>query len=868
VTRPPRFARWLTATLAPPAQRDELLGDLAELWQIHLSARPGGRRAYWRHALSLIWWARRTAVASAAGPAPGGGRRTSRVAHDLRYAWRLARRQPVFTAVAVATLALGIAAATAIFTICDRVLLQPLPYGEPDRIVVLDNVPFGFTTRGMSVPRFIAENSALSAVGLYAPGGLNLGDPDTPMRIPAAAVTNGFFAAMGSHPLVGRTMTADEDRDGTAVAILSFALWQHRFGADPSVVGRQVRLNSRAFTIVGVMPRGFSFPAEAMVWVPVGADPQITGAAIAPVMIARLAPGVGTAQAADALARGEAAQRAPDPGDERPVVTPLHEELVGGSRPHLLLLAVLVALLLAATSANVAGLLLARLRVRQRELSLRAALGASRGRLAAQMAVECAAMAAAGAALGLMLAFWILRAFEAAAPTFAPHVNLSSPGVDVLAVAIGVTAASTLLFGIGPAVAVLRRPPAELLREGAAATRRTRWFGRSLVVVQIALALVLLAGTSATLGVLIRLSRIDLGFENQRAIVFELTLPFSRYQTTAAVSDLLARLEASLGSIPGVAGVGTTDYAPGSAQTGIGMPVVDAREPVGEGRPTGSSSLLMATPGYFRAMGVRLIAGRAFTARDTDAGPKVAILSAAAARALASDPAAAVGRQIHDRFRRKAGPIEVVGVVADVRLRRRMTGTQSQIYVPTAQSTVRGSAAVVIDGSGDADATIAHARQILHGIDPDLPIYSVVRIADLRARFLATERVTVAMTAAFGALSLLLAAIGLYGLLAQIVSHRRREIGIRMALGADRRRLMRGVVGASLGYAALGCAAGGAALAGGLRAVTAIVPSFAMPSAGVLAVNVLVLIAACTLAAWQPARRASRVDPLIALRGD
>jgi hypothetical protein len=268
-------------------------------------------------------------------------------------------------------------------------------------------------------------------------------------------------------------------------------------------------------------------------------------------------------------------------------------------------------------------------------------------------------------------------------------------------------------------------------------------------------------------------------------------------------------------------------------------------------------------------MGIPVIAGRPFTDRDTAAATRVAILSATAARALAGDPTQAVGRQIHDRFRGKGNALEIVGVVADVRLRRRMmTGSQSQIYVPVEQSFVRGSAGVVLDAGGDPDDTIASARQLLRQIDPELPIYSVMRISDLRASFLATERVTVALTAAFGSLSLVLAAVGLYGLLAQIVAQRRREIGIRMALGADRGRLMRGVVGASLGYAALGCLLGGAALAAGLKTMTALVPSFELPTPGVLLVNVLVLLLAAALAAWPPARRASRVDPLVALRSE
>jgi predicted permease len=764
MTPPPRLGEWLTGALAPGRCRDEILGDLAELWHVHLCSRRRGRWLYWRHAISLLVWARRAPDHNPADPDPAPRRPGARLAQDLRYALRLARRQPGFTAVAVATLALGIAAATAIFTICDRVLIQPLPYADPDRIVVLHKVSFGFSARGMTVGRAAASSPALSAVGLYAPGGMNLGEADAPQRVNAAVVTHGFFQSLGAQPVAGRALTPDDDRDFARVAVLSFDLWRRRFHEDRAAIGREIRLNSQAFTVVGVMPRGFDFPADASVWVPIGSDGQVTGGALAPSVVARLAPDMTPAQAAEALTRAEGAAR-PGGDNDPAIVTSLKEELVGGARPNLLLLAALVGLLLAATSANVAGLLLSRLRVRQRELSLRSALGASRGRLVAQLTVESGAIAAAGAALGLVLTFWMLRAFEAAVPTFAAHVDLSHPGFDVFGVAGAVTALSTLIAGAGPALAVRKRAPADILRAGASTARSSRWFGQSLVVAQIALALVLLAGTSATLAVLARLGRVDLGFDNPRAIVFELTIPLSRYGSAAGVPALIAEIERGLRAIPGVSSVGVTDYAPGSAQTGIGMPIAAPGDPEPADGSRQTASLLIATPDYFRAMGIRMIAGRAFTERDVAAAPRVAILSESAARALAGEPARAIGRRVEDRFRPNAGGLEVVGVVADVRLRRRMTGTQAQLYQPVAQTFVRGSAGVAIDADGEVETVIARARDVLRRIDADLPIYSVLRLSDLRARYLATERVTVALTAAFGGLSIVLAAVGLYGLL-------------------------------------------------------------------------------------------------------
>jgi predicted permease len=869
VDREPWTVRWLVRWAAP-AHREELLGDLTELWHASLATRRGGRWRWGRHALSAIWWSRRQRAIGAApdGDPPPRGRWGRQLMQDTRYFLRMAVRQPAFTLLTIGTLGLGIAAATAVFTICSRVLIQPLPYTDPDRIVVLDNVGFGFTARGMTVARFVADLPELAAVGLYAPGGLNLGDADMPLRVPAAAVSHGFFPALGAAAALGRTTSIDDDLAFAPVAVISAGAWRRLFDADPAAPGRQLRLNSQAFTVIGVMPDGFSFPAGTDVWIPVGADQQLTGAAFAPMLVARLRHGVSEAQTVEALARAEAAQGRSSPDDDRPIVTPLKTELVGGTRPSLLFLTGLAGLLLAATSANVAGLLLARLRTRQRELLLRSALGASRGRLVRQVATECALLSAAGAAAGFGLAILIVRAFRASVPTFAPHVDLTRIDADMLAVGGGVTLAVALLFGAGPAAAVLRRPPAGVMREGASPSRGARWFGQTLVVVQIAAALVLLAGTGAALTAMVRLHRVPLGFDNARAIVFELTLPFSRYRNAAAVTALVEQIETALRRLPGVRAVGVTDYAPGSAQTGIGMRLLETHEPrdAEESRP--GASMLMATPGYFDAMGVRVIAGRRFTSADRAAAPRVAIVSEGAARSLTPDPAGAVGRRVQMRFGKPGESLEIVGVVADVRLRRQMTGTQTQIYLPVAQSFVRGSAGVVIDADGSEEQVIARARQVLTTIDPELPLYNVVRVADLRARFLATERVTLALGGAFGALALALAAIGLYGTLSQLVAQRRREIGIRLALGASRARLTGSVVWTSVRVAGLGCAAGVALTAGGAQMLAAAVPSFEAPGAGVMALDVLVLLAAAIAAAWLPARRAARVDPLVALRAE
>jgi predicted permease len=861
---PPRAASWLVRTLAPEPVRDEILGDLDELWQARLHQGRSSRLAYWRHVLSLLWWARRRE--RHVYRLPRGDASASHLLADIRFGVRLAARQPAFTLMIVATLSIGIAAATAIFTISHRVLLQPLPYPDPDRIVVLDNVGFAFTPTGMAVPRYVREVREIEAVGLYAIGGLNLGTEASPVRVTAAAVTSGFFGALGAAPSLGQPIAPAHDV-GERVVVLSQDLWRGQFAADPSIVGREIRLNSAAFTVVGVMPPGFTFPARTALWIPVGADSQITGAAFAPTMIARLQRGVTSAAAEQALVDAVARAGAP-PRSRRPSATELREELVGHLRPNLIFLVVLVGLLLGAACASVAGLMLSRLCIRRRELLLRAALGASGGRLLRQLVTESAAIAAVSATAGLLLAVWMIHAFAAAVPTFAPDVDLTSVRPDLFLLGTAVSLAAIVLFGLGPAVAARRTPVATILREGASPGRYARRTGQALVVAQIATSLVILAGASTTVALVLRLNRVDLGFHNGRALMFEVTLPFSRYSSASATEALLDAFETRLRQLPGVRAVGATSLTPGSPQIGVGMRLLrpNETEDATEGRP--SPALLMASPDFFRAMGIRLLAGRTFTAADSARSPRVAVVSASAARTLVKDPAQAVGLRVMDRFSRSPTDIEIVGVVDDVRLRRQMDGVQRQVYLPVAQSIFRGAAGIVVDAEGDDAAIVAIVRRTLRDIDPELPIYSVLRLEDVRARYVATERITLALTGLFSAVALLLAAVGLYGVLSQLVAQRRREIGIRMALGADATRLTLGVVRTSMTFAIVGGAIGIAIVLLGARTLAALLPSFAAPDPPMLAVDAAVLLVVAALASWEPARRAARVDPLIALRAD
>jgi predicted permease len=864
---------FVARSLVPAARRDELEGDLLELWTLR---RQRGRRALlfwcWRDIVSVAWHARRGAPPTdlpSRSPLPRQPLRgITDMLQDLRYTLRLIRRQPTFAVLVIATLALGIGASTAIFTICDRVIFRALPYPRDQELVSLEKISFSFANQQMRVSRAVVELPVFSAVGMYASGGLNLGDESMPIRLRAAAANAGFFDALAVPALYGRTFSADEDIHVAKVAIVSFEAWRRVFRSG-DLLGREIRLNSQPFTVIGVMPRGFAFPAETDVWILPASDRQMTGDAFAPKVLARTRPGVSLAQIADALARLDDARYAsrpaarPDPA----IVKPLRDELYGGVRPTAVFLAAGVGLLLTAMCANVGGLLLARLRIRERELVLRLAIGADRGRLVRQLVTECLTLSAIGMMAGTAVAAWSLDAFRAAAPAFVPNADLVSIDGRFVMVALVVSAASGLLFSIAPALAAGRTDLAWALRAGTTTPGRPGWLRHGLVVGQVAAALVLLTTASAALGVVARLMRVDIGLHGDRSIVFDLTLPTSRYRNADAIVDVIGRIDERLRQAPGVRRVGLTNVTPGSALIAIGIRLERAAAPDPPDQPGRYATLLTATPDYFETMGVRLIAGRPFAKADRASAPGVVILSESSARALWPDPQAAIGQ----RLRTKAGGAEaiepeVVGIVADVRLRGVTTQPNLQAYLPIAQSPPFGGLGVVVEAAGDPAAIVPAVRAGLREVDSELPPYNVTLVRDLQSRYLANQRLTLALTSAFAAIALVLSAIGLYGVLTQLVAERSREIGIRMALGANRGSVRRAVVWTGLRVACFGVALGALASTAAVRLIARFVPALDPPSIAWIAANAFVLVAVAVLAAWIPARRASSVDPLVALK--
>lgn len=794
---------------------------------------------------------------------------------DARYAARSLRRAPAFTATILATLAVGVATATAIFTVAHHVLLRPLPYPEPDRIVAVE--PGGVQV-AYSAGSVAAEARALpefTALGFYAHAGINLSHDDAPLRLTAAAATSGFFEVLGVPVLHGRPLLPADDRRGR-VAILSFRLWSGSFGGDPSVIGRPIRLNDQPFEIVGVMPPGFAFPAGVDVWVPPFSDTQMAGQAIVARVIGRLAPDVSLAQADHALA----SIRPASPDQERrtePMLSTLQDRVTQEARPTLLLLTSTAAVLFAATVVNVAGLMLLRLRSRERELLVQVALGAGRVRIIRRVLVEMGFLGIAGGTFGILAAAVGIRAFRSMGSSL---VALELPAtLDWRVAAVGAMTAVVIVCAValGLAIVVARTTPASIVRGTTSRSRRSSATNATLVVAQIACAVAILVAASSVALLTNRLARVDLGYDNAQAVVFDVTLPRFRYGDRFAVASFTDELIGRLQALGGVTAVGATTLGPGGQGVMLGTAMaLDEPDPAlaaGEDGATESSAgptgiAMSATPDYFRGLGIPLVAGRYFEHRDTAEGPPVAILTVSAARALAHEPLDLIGRRLVASRATGGVSREIVGVVGDIRPMRVEPDAPPFVYSPLSQTPSLVSLAFVVSGIGPPGTLIASIRRTVDQLDAGLPLYDVRTIEDVRRRLMQTERLTATLTAAFSAVALVLAGVGLFGAMAQDVAGRRREIGIRMALGAQASTLRWSFLRGALTLSAIGIGCGAVLATVGWQAAAAIVTPLEAPGMGLLAVDFVVVLAASAAAAWIPAARAARVDPALTLRSE
>jgi len=798
--------------------------------------------------------------------------------HDLRLAARQLGRSPGFSAGVVATLALGIALVTVMFSAVDRVLLRPLPFADAERLVALRQFDRAEPDAGDGVapPVYMAwreRGRTLDGVAAIEPYGFDLTDQGTPETVPAWRVTEDFFPILGVSAALGRTLRSDDYTAGRQVVVLSHALWRRRFGADSGIVGRVLTLDGAPYEVAGVMPPGFDFPHGGEFWAPRVMSEGQRGEWDEDYfqVVARLAPGSRPEQARAELAGITVALASEWPAaaglgvDMRPLL----DEIVGAARPPLLVLLAAVGAVLLIACVNVANLLLARGVRRQRELAVRLALGASPARLARQLFAEALVLAVAGGVLGAMLAAWAADAVTALAPAeLLPRAGRLTLDGRALAFTLVVAVVVAVACGLLPALRGGHVDAFGDLQSGARSTggESVRRVGTGLVGAQVALAVALLA-VAALLGrSLAELLRQDPGFEPGGRAALQVFV-WDRYDTPEKRADFVERAVERLAVVPGVRAVGAVSALP-YAKAWIAMEDpfrLAGRPEAPEGRePTAYTTL--ATPGYFRAAGIRLVRGRLFTGADGAGAPPVALVNETMARRWwpAGD---AVGARVVIGVGGAPVEREIVGVVGDVRQAGLDREPRPELFAPHAQSGF-GSMTFVAEVGGDPAAALPALRSAIWSLRPDLPIYDSATLPQLLAGQTADRRFVTVLLGAFALLALALAAIGIYGVIAFVTGQRAREFGIRLALGATPGGIVARTVGESLRVVAAGAAvglAGAVALAGLLRRFLFGVEVIDPLTWALLVPAVLAVAAA---AAWLPARRAGRVDPMTVLRAE
>jgi putative ABC transport system permease protein len=793
---------------------------------------------------------------------------------DVRYSVRMLMKNPGFTAVAMLTLALGIGANTAIFSVVNSVLLRPLPFREPGRLVMVwhNNTKEGKLDDPVAHPTFLdlrAQSKRLEdAAGLTPLWRFAVPTPEGPEQVDGHWVSASYFQLLGVQPLKGRAFTADEDRPGGAPAVMvSYRLWQGHFGGDPNILSRTVPLNDSAAPIVGVLPPGFRFLDDVDLWAPLGQNPFLPRGRIVRLVrvVGRLAPGVSLQQAQaemESIAR-RLEREYPDTNTGLGArVVALDEQIVGDIRPALLVLLAGVGFVLLIACVNVAGLLVARAAAREKEIAVRLSLGASRARLVRQFLTESVLLALLGGAGGLLCALWALRLLRRLSPADLPRIEEISMDGTVLVFTLLVSVLTGLVFGLLPAWWLSRSNLQESLKEGGrtTATGGTSRVRNVLAVAEVALALVLLAGAGLMVRSFAQLMQVNPGFRPDHVLTMQLGLPPSYSsqpaQRVAFYREMFARLEA----LPGVRAAGGVTRLP------LG-PGVTAKLEI-EGRPVSAGEqpeieFRRASTHYFQAMGIPLRAGRLFTERDTaDALPVVVITEGAARRFWPGvDP---IGKRV--RF---LGPqaawFTIVGVIADVKHFGLDADARPELYTHFDQNPPVGPV-LAIRTSGDPTSLAAAARRELRRLEKELLISNVKPMTDVVSESVAERRFHTLLLGGFAAVALALAAIGIYGVLSYAVAQRTHEIGIRMALGAQRGDVFRLVVGQGMLLAVLGVGIGVVGALGVTRFLKSLLfgvtPMDPLTFAGAAVFLAGVALAAC----YVPARRAMRIDPMVALR--
>ncbi len=883
----PRLARWLLTWLVPESEREFVIGDLEETFHAHASDDvSAARRWYWRAAFANVVSTRAVRRADLSGPPHTDGtkrRGDSLMMHffrDARFGLRQLLRRPGFSLVAIVTLALGIGANTAIFTVTHALLLKPLPYERPDELMIVNenNLSRGWTSFAVSPANFMdwrTQNHSFQYLAAYGSRAFNYSGGTTPERLRGMAATEGFVELLGGTLTLGRGFRAEEYQPGKDnVVILGNGFWTRAFGGRDDVVNQKIVLNGQPFTIVGVMSADWRFGGRPDIFSPrvfAAGELQSRGAHYMSA-IGRLKSGVTIDQALTemrGIARTLETQYQDTNAGWSVTMQSLFDAAVGNYRSLLAVLLGAVGVVLLIACANLANMHLARATVRAREMAIRTAIGAGRGRLIRQLLTESWLLSVIGGALGFLLAFLCTSAFLAAYPTLLPRSQDIHVDLTVLAFTAVVSVGAAVLFGLAPALAASRTDLTDALKEGArgGTDPGRRWLRDALVVSQVALALVLLAGGGLLIRSLVALARVEPGFETGHRLAATTQLPQPKYGTAdqqiAFFDDAQARLRAT----PGVESVALVSNVPLGPIDEIYSLEFEGRPPLPPGQ--GISALYyVVSPEYFDTMGIPLLKGRRFTDQDRAGAPNVAIVNDEFVR-LHYPTENPIGQRIH--IGRNSSVVrEIVGVVGSVKHYGLTDKKQAQMYEPFRQMP-KNVMTFVMKSAGDPNLLVPSLRREIQSVDNDQPVTGVSALDDLLSNATALPRVQAVLVASLAVIALVLAAVGLYGVTAYAVSQRTQEIGVRMTLGANPGAVFAMILRRALLLACTGLVVGvgGALLLGRVLATTLEPMLFRIEPSDVstLVIVSLVMVGVAIIASLIPARRAMRVDPIQAIRG-
>jgi putative ABC transport system permease protein len=806
------------------------------------------------------------------------------VIRDVKFAVRGLLKKPAFTVVAVLTLALGIGANTAIFSVVNAVLLKPLAAKDPDWLMTFWH---SSPAKGLKhvdlndalVAYYRDRTRTFQSLAAFETGNFSITGGGEPEVVPGAIVTFNYFEVLGREPLYGRTFTPQEDTPGNNhVALLSYALWQRRYGGNQNIVGRSINLDGEPTTIVGIMPADFDFPnraeresssGPAQLWVPKGLDPQ-DASSWNLLAVGRLQPGATPGDAEKEITALYAAwttENGRQLGDggigstTSTVMMPLQQHIVGEVRRPLLVLLGAIALVLLIACANLTNLLLARASARRREIAVRQCLGASATTIARQTLTESLLLSFCGSVAGVLLAVWIVTALKSFVSTQIPNIENARVDGTVLLFTVAVMLLTGLLCGLAPALRASRINLQDAIKEGArgSSSGSNKRLNNVFVVSQLALSLVLLIGAALFLQSFRNLLSVNPGFRAENVLMARVSLPETKYKEKSQVESFYNEVRAGVSSLPGVQAVELNQVVPFSGGGGGAPFTVEGFE----GQPSKVAWIRSTTPGYFAAMGMPVLHGRAFASSDTEKSQAVAIVDESLARRYSPD-----GDLVDKRIRIGDGPwMTIVGVVPNVKNRKLDEEAWPYVYRPYSQW-IRRETMLVVRGSVDPTSLVTGIRQEVAKLDPELPLSDVSTVQQAMDRSLVTTRLTNSLLVGFAATALLLALTGIYGVMSLNVANRRNEFGIRLALGAQTSNVLRLILGQGLKLAAVGVALGLLGAMAFTRLLKGLLFGVSASDPLTFALLAALLVGVALLACWIPARRATKVDPLEALRSE